>query len=263
MNASGVYVSPPALEWALDQFKELNRDQIALFYCLAISVQPTVKPTRKLDDPFVEELLRYLGAPIRGGGQAVFNPIEGKWRAPDYLFSTVFGRLLNGSHWWTGDEGFLTRSGKGWPAVFQFEEKGYRQLMLRIGAPNLAYKNRLPDLATALLYMSRMDLAPYGLTRDSGPEDILNCYFNTFLKSNEFLRGLFREAEGEPLNFLTAVKPEEEIRMSCYPPSPFSSEPKKNVLLYADDVTTLNKMSHDNEMLADTVRRLIERNAND
>lgn len=238
----------------------LKRDQLALFFCLTIAKEPVIAKTNKITSPFSQELLRYLGAPIKGGGVGFFNPIEGKWRSENYLFSTVSGRLLNGSHWWTGADGFIKRTPtKDWPATFSFDRQGFETLLRRYSSPNLAYANRLPLEAVAILYFRDQDLSIYSLTQESSISELTKLYQEKVLENRQELVGLFRESHGEfsrPLFVGETVG--EEVWIGIFPPSPHSSEPKKNVLLYSDDVDSLNAMSEGNEMIADTLRRLLK-----
>lgn len=260
MNALGVFIKPAAAKVALGELRTLKNDQLALFFCLAVSNEPVIQQKNKLDSPFSKELLRYLGAPIRGGGVAFFNPLDGKWRSENYLFSTVSGRLLNGSHWWTGVDGFIKRTpAKDWPARFDFDSDGFQNLMRRYSAPNLAYENRLPLEAVAILYFRDQNLIADGLSESSDISDLVALYKNKILHNRPELVGLFRESFEKSWGEIFASQPaNEENWLEIYPPSPHSSEPKKNVLLYTDDIAYLQAMSDRDEMIADTLRRLLK-----
>ena len=257
MNNAGAYVTGEAIKWALNQLRLIQKDQAALFFCLAISNVESVKPTRKITDPFVNELLRYIGAPVKGGGTAVFNPVDGKWRSENYISSTVFGRLLNGSHWWTGSDGFLTRTpALGWPATIEFKNKGFQALFKRIGSPNLAYTNRLPLQAVAILYFKN-DLLNIDPKTSDGLAEVTEKYKTEVIRGNNDLLGLFKEVEaGAPPSVLQENRLTETELMACFPPSPHSSEPKQNALLYQDDINELKKMSVADESIAETFRRI-------
>ena len=135
----GTYLSKEAITWARMQLEKLSKDQIALLYFLIFARCPKVDRTIPAKrEKFESEFYKYFGVPIKGGGVASFNPFDGKWRAPNYINSTVYGRLLVGSHRWTeGSEAFFTRtpSSSGWPAEFSLTDEGFDNLLYRNQPP--------------------------------------------------------------------------------------------------------------------------------
>lgn len=252
-----MYVTKEALLWARGQLSELPQDQAALFWCLILSKEPVVSSISHVAESFIDELYRYFGAPIAGGGTGVFNPMDSKWKAENYIQSTVFGRLLNGSHWWTSpDKGFLARSRKdGWPATFQFDAGGASRLFLRQKPPSTSSARRLPIAAVAVYYYKFDRLEK---SQVSTLEELVAKYRREVLVVNPELEKLFDT--DTPVFWGTPFSDQElslSEKLSCFPASPYSSEPKQNVLLYTDDVKEMQKSLIDGQTIADLVRSLI------
>ena len=254
-----VYITKDAILWARTQLKSLPTDQFALFWCLIFQKAPKVSSPPHLSDPFVKEFHRYFGAPIPGGGIGVFNPIDSKWKAEQYIQSTVYGRLLNGSHWWTSTErGFLKRNKKdGWPAEFTFDSDGAKSLFLRPNAPSTSACERLPLSAVAIHYY-KFD------TLDSSEvnsiDSLTKKYQEEVVNQNPYLQELFALDStaywGSPLSENPLS---DQDAMSCFPPSPYSGESKQNALLYTEDIKYMQGMLKEGETLADLVRTYISR----
>lgn len=191
MVTMGKYVSASAITWSIRELSKLPKDQLALIFALVISKAPEVEyPKGNFVPPFLEEMQRYLSAPKSKTKMGIFNPIDSQWRADNYYQSTVFGRLLNGSHSWTSPEvGYFERTPKsGWPAKLTFTEDGYRRLFLRTSPPCLKFEYRLPILAIAIYYYRQINLAERAVKT---PEDLVRVYTEDVLDSNEHLTNLF------------------------------------------------------------------------
>lgn len=191
MEITGKFVSESAVKWALSELKKIPKNQLALIFALIVSKCPEISyPKGSPKGPFELEMGRYLDAPIDQTKDSVFNPIEGDWRARDYIQSTVYGRLLNGSHSWTSPEvGYFERTPKsGWPAKIVFSQQGYDRLFIRTSPPCLKSEYRLPVLAIAIYYYRQIDLA--NLDVDS-PQSLVDLYSKDVISTNPNLVKLF------------------------------------------------------------------------
>ena len=57
-----MYLSKEAIKWAIEQLRTLPKDQLALFFFLAIAKEGKVsRGTTGNPSPFEKEILRYLG----------------------------------------------------------------------------------------------------------------------------------------------------------------------------------------------------------
>jgi hypothetical protein len=251
------YLTADAIVWARSQLANLKKDQAALLWCLILSKTPTVQYDSSQKSDFVIEFNRYFGAPIPGRGVGVFSPIDSKWKAENYLQSTVLGRLLNGSHWWTSpDRGFLERAPKDkWPAHFSFNKEGADRLFLRKGAPSTSGVARLPLAAIAIFYY-RFD--PLSLGADPSIEELVDLYKQEVLSLNPLLCELFEADTAVYWGQLFAdISLSEQERMSCFPSSPYGGEAKQNALLYVEDVRELHQRLGEGETIADLVRHFL------
>ena len=193
MESVGVFVSRSALTWSLAELRKLPKDQLALIFALILSKVPTVEyPREGHKSPFEIEMGKYLEAPISSTRDGVFNPIDGQWRAENYFQSTVFGRLLNGSHSWTSPElGYFERTPKsGWPARIEFTQRGFEKLFLRTSPPCLKREHLLPILAVAVYYLRQVDLKPFGI---SSTESLVRHYSELVLGQNPHVGKLFEK----------------------------------------------------------------------
>jgi hypothetical protein len=254
-----MYLTKEAVVWARGKLAELPQDQAALFWCLILTKEPEVSSISHDSDGFIGEYHKYFGAPIAGGGIGVFNPFDSKWKAENYIQSTVFGRLLNGSHWWTSPEkGFLTRSRKdGWPARFEFNSGGSRNLFLREKAPSTSAAPRLPIAPVAIYYYKFADLKK---SEVATLDQLVEKFKREVVALNLALETLFNTDSpvfwGSPFSEHELSAQE---KIDCFPPAPYSSEPKQNVLLYVEDVSELRKTLADGQSIADLVRSLMKR----
>ena len=191
MTAVGKFVSASAITWAASELRKLPKDQLALIFALIVSKVPNIDyPRGVADNPFTSEMKKYLWAPKSISANGIFNPIDGQWRADNYFQSTVFGRLLNGSHSWTSPEvGYFERLPKsGWPAKIEFSEDGFGRLFLRTAPPCLKFEYRLPILALAIYYYRQINLSALVLET---PQDLVDHYSTEVLSSNPLLTKLF------------------------------------------------------------------------
>ena len=257
---TGIYITPVAVQWALKQLIEIPKDQLALLFFLMLTKEPNVC-RGQIGNPssFEKEFGRYLSGPVKGGGDAVFNPFAAEWRAAEYINSTVYGRLLNGSHRWTeGVEAFFSRSpATSWPAKFEINDTGFDNLRLRSSPPCLKLAHRLPLSAIAIIYYRFIDLS------ESAPEslnDLVKLYKKEVLFINNRLLELFVEGPNFLSNVLFRSSPlSESEKLSCYPPSPYSGEPKKSVLVYEDDIDAIKARLKPGEDIADFMKKLLKK----
>ncbi len=254
-----MYLSKGAIKWSIEQLRTLPKDQLALFFFLALAREGKVsRGTAGNPSPFEREILRYLGAPLEGGGVAAFNPFSLEWRAAEYMNSTVFGRLLNGSHKWTeGEDAFFTRTpAKGWPATLTLEEKGFDNLRGRLSPPCLKKSFRLPLTAVAVYYFRFFDLSFFS---PGSMTDVVAEYRKEVLSLNERLEELFVPGPNYLRGdlFVNTALSERE-KLECYPPSPFSGEVRKSVLIYADDLERIKQRLNEGQDIADFVRNLLD-----
>lgn len=256
----GLYLTPTAVKWSVSQLRLLPKNQTALFFFLILARCPAVDRTNpKKRKDFEEEFYRYFGGPIKGGGTAVYDPFGGEWRAEEYINSTVYGRLLVGSHKWTeGEEAFFQRipSGGGWPALFNLTDYGFDNLKLRAHPPCLRFEHRLRQNVIAIYYYRFEDLSGYGL---SNQQDLLVLYKNTVIADNPRLSELFREGP----SFIGSIFRQEPLseyeKISCYPTAPFSTDVKHREFLYANDLDIIKSKLNNGETVADYVHRMLWR----
>lgn len=255
----GLYLTPQAIKWAVYSLSNLPKNQTALFFFLIFAKCPDVDRTSVARRTrFEEEFHRYFGGPIKGGGIAVYDPFGKEWRAEQYINSTVYGRLLVGSHKWTeGSEAFFSRKPKsgGWPAKFELTEEGFDALKYRSSPPCLKYEYRLPLTATAIYYFRFDDLSPYNPTN---LDDLISLYRKIVITTHPKLHLLFQESQKLSGMELFRRDPlSESEKLSCFPPSPFSTEEKTRALLYVDDVDLIDSRLKAGESIADYVRYLL------
>lgn len=254
------YLTSAAIKWALSELKKIPKDQLALLFFLMLVKSPTVKRGKHGEPSAFEiEFQKYLSGPVLGGGSAVFNPFDQQWRAADYLNSTVFGRLLNGSHKWTeGTEAFFIREPtSSWPANFRLTDRGFDNLRERTTPPCLKNSNRLPLNAMAVYYFRFLDLSEFN---PQTMPDLVAEFNKTIVNKHERLKELFVSGtnflRGELFTHSALTEPE---MIACYPPSPFSGEPKKNALLYEDDIDAIKARLSSGQEIADYIRQLLRK----
>lgn len=254
-----MFLSQDAILWALNHLEVLPKDQLVLFFFLALAKEGTLsRGTPGNPSPFENEIMKYLGAPLPGEGKAVFSPLEHQWRATDYMNSTVYGRLLNGSHRWTeGKDAFFSREpATGWPAKFTLNEKGFDNLRTRTSPPCLRASSRLPMTAVAIYYFRFLDLSEFA---PRSLKDLVAEYRREVLDKHPRLDELFVPGP----NFLSGTLFSSEAltereMLECYPPCPSSGEPKKNVLLYKEDLEAIKTHMSAGEDVSDYVRNLLK-----
>ncbi|CAB4622014.1 unannotated protein [freshwater metagenome] len=253
------FVTPDAVRWALAELKKRQSDQSALFLQIALARFPKVPPRAEGEAPFIGELMRYIGVPKPNGSHQIFNPMRGEWLAENYVGSTIFGRLLNGSHWWTiGEMAILERvPSTGLPAVIRPTEETFQKLMQRTKSPYLHAGQRLPRVATAILYFRGVDVGQLSV---SDPETLWRVYFEQALGSLNLLEKLF-ERPGENAIFwgelFQTSKPTQEELRACYP----VGGPKAQIGIYASDMEEIQSKLKPNENEADFISRLLRGNA--
>ena len=254
-----LYLTIPAVKWSVTQLRLLPKNQTALLFFLIFGVSPEVGPSgsgSRAD--FEEEFYRYFGGPIRGGGIAVYDPFGGQWRAENYIHSTVYGRLLVGSHKWTeGSEAFFQRDPQagGWPARFELTDNGFDNLRYRTESPCLKYEYRLPLAAVATYYFRFDDLSSY---RPASQRDVVDIYRHRVVSKHPRLGELFVEGSSFMGALFSPEPASDSERTSCFPPSPFSMEPQQRALLYRGDIDYIRSRLENNETIADYVRRMIQ-----
>jgi hypothetical protein len=250
------FITPDAVKWALGILKKLTSDQSALFIQIVLSKFPYVPPRSEGDAPFVGELMRYIGVAKQTGNFDLFNPMRGEWLAENYVGSTLYGRLLNGSHWWTlGNEAILSRTpASGLPAEITPNEETFQRLLLRTRSPYLSAGQRLPRLATAILYFRNVDLHEFHV---SDPESLWDAYFQVGLQSSKLLERLF-EREGDNAVYwgglLQDTQPGlDEIR-DCFP----AGGPKAQIGVFSSDMEKLQLLRRNGENEAQVIHRLLK-----
>jgi hypothetical protein len=251
------YLTQAAIRWAMDTLVNIPRDQSCLLYFLILTKKSTVKKGGVTGmTPFEEEFYRYFGAPIKGGGVGCFNPFDKRWMAEDYISSTVFGRLLNGSHWWTdGDEGFFSRNpGRQFPAEMDILPNAFERLQDRTTYPCLKPGSLLPMTAVSVWYYRGQ---PVEIENTTNMNDLVKRLKADVLDLNPDLHKLFFQGGAGPLNPFSDEPLSEEEMLAIYPVCPFAGEPKTNVRLYVDDVNTLRSAGVDVNQIADYFRQLI------
>src|SRR4030042_2055188 len=254
----GLFITAKAVRWSVNQLNLLPKNQTALLFFLIFAVCPEVGSSNsKSRQEFETEFHRYFGGPIRGDGIAVYDPCGGQWRAENYIHSTVYGRLLVGSHRGTeGTEAFFQREPKagGWPAQFELTDKGFDNLKYRNESPSLRYEYRLPLTAIATYYYRFDDISHYHLVDQRG---LVQLYKQKILSKHSRLGELFVEGSWFLDTIFSAQSLTEKEKISCFPPSPFMGEPQQRVLLYADDIDYIKGQLKDGETIAEYVHNSI------
>ncbi len=252
------YLKKTSVRWAYETLRQIARDQSCLLFFLILTKSKTVvKGPSGHMSPFQKEFYRYFGAPLKGGGVGCFNPLDGRWMAEDYISSTVFGRLLNGSHWWTDAvNGFFERQPpKKFPADLTISPKAFSNLSERTTFPCLKPEGLLPMTAIAVWYYRDTPIETAIINDLSG----LVALFNSeVIARNQDLKKLFSEGGTGPVSPYQESPLSEEETLSIYPPCPYSGEPKTNVLLYVDDVKSVKQSGVEVDELPDFFRKLIK-----
>ena len=222
------YLTPEAILWARAQIEDLPKDQIGLVFALLASRSPVISYD-SIDmsqrSEFLQHTLRYFGAPIALGAWGFFVPLDGKWRSDDYLMSTVMGRLLNGSHWWTAAGGFIGRNpSTGWPATFSFGIRGFEVLRRRTRPPFLTGGKRLPLSAMAIWYFRHEDIAESNL-------ESLVLRYKEEINSSEFdVLRIFEDNKTIFWGDLTrSTDLTDDERKKCYPGLAMKLSPKHTI----------------------------------
>jgi hypothetical protein len=253
-----MYLKPNTVKWSLNTLKQIPRDQSGLCYFLIFSVVNIVKKEKPPDkSKFENEFFRYFGAPLKGGGVGCFNPFDGRWMAEDYINSTVFGRLLNGSHWWTDSrQGFFDRVPPNqFPAEMKLKENAFEVLQNRTKYPCLKPSALLPLTAMAVLYY-RYDQVE--IQNVNNLTDLVRNFKKEIFSKNSGLEVLFSSGPAGPLSPYQITKPLEEELISVYPACPYNGEPQINVRLYADDINAVKSFAGISvDQFSDYFRKLI------
>lgn len=251
------YLNRVAIRWAMDALATIPRDQSCLLFFLILTMRSTVKKGGAAGmTPFEREFYRYFGAPIKGGGVGCFNPFDKRWMAEDYISSTVFGRLLNGSHWWTDvDEGFFSRNpGRSFPAEMGILPNAFERLENRTTHPCLRPGSLLPMTAVSVWYYRGEQVE---IENTANLNDLVTNFKADVLALNPNLHKLFYEGGAGPLNPYNNEPLSEDEMLAIYPACPFAGEPKTNVRLYVEDVNTVRRAGIDANQIADYFRKLI------
>lgn len=251
------YLNKAAISWAMDSLANIPRDQMCLLYFLILTKKSTVKKGGVAGiSPFEKEFYRYFGAPIKGGGVGCFNPFDKRWMAEDYISSTIFGRLLNGSHWWTdADKGFFSRNpGSQFPAEMGILPEAFERLRDRSTYPCLKPGSLLPLTAVSVWYYRGDQIAVDDTTN---LKDLVKKFKKDVLILNSNLIQIFFEGGAGPINPYIDKPISESEMLAIYPPCPFAAEPKTNVRLYVDDVNTVKRAGFDANQIAEFFRKLI------
>lgn len=255
------YLTQEAIEWSLKELKRLPKNQTVLLYFLIFGKEPVVDRGRAFS-PFEVEFYKYFGAPIKGGGTAVYDPFSGEWRAENYITSTVYGRLLVGGHKWTeGQESYFSRTpaGSGWPAEFGLTERGFENLLFRSSPPCLKSEYRLPLYAMAIFYYRRDPLPDQCSTID----DLVGRYVDEVVDRHKTLKKLFTAGyafSGSKL--FDSQELSYNSYQACYPSPPYSTKEQLSVRLYKEDVSEIKKNLREGLSLADYVSEMIKKGRN-
>ncbi len=236
-----MYLKASTIKWALGELNKVPRDQAALFYFLIFnSVNLVKRGTAQQKSKFETEFYKYFGGPLKGGGVGCFNPFDGRWMAEEYINSTVYGRLLNGSHWWTdSNQGFFDRNPPTqFPAEIKISSRAFDNLDDRTTSPCLKSSSLLPMSAVAVLYYRYEEL---NVNNSNNLTDVVNKFQNEILSTNKQLKQLFSSGATGPLTPYQKSKPSEDEIMSVYPPCPYKGESQVNVRLYVDDVNAVKR----------------------
>ena len=234
-----MYLKPNTVKWSLDTLKQIPRDQAGLFYFLIFSIVNTVKRGKAHEQSkFENEFYRYFGGPLKGHGIGCFNPFDGRWMAEDYINSTVYGRLLNGSHWWTDSrQGFFDRiPANQFPAEMTLKTDAFETLENRLTYPCMRATALLPLSAIAVLYYRNTSIE---VKNENNLTDIVQKYKKEILSKNSELTALFTAGPSGPISPFQEAKPTEDELISVYPSCPYKGESQINVRLYADDVSAV------------------------
>lgn len=252
------YLTLQAIQWSINRLADLPKNQTALLYFLIFPHSPKVDRTNPSSNAsFIKEFYRYFGGFIKGGGIACYDPFAREWRAEEYLNSTVYGRLLVGSHKWTeGDEAFFLRDPRsgGWPAQFLLTDGGFNNLKYRSSPPCLKFDYRLPIKVMAVYYYRFDDLSDLDL---SGLEDLTEQYRKTVISKHPRLGELFKEGPSYLGSLFTDEPLAEANKISCYPPAPFCNETMTKQLLYTGDVEYIRTKLKAGQTIADYIRKLL------
>jgi hypothetical protein len=254
-KSNSSFVTPNAVKWALKEFKKLKSDQSALFFQLALAKFPSVPPRSSGDAPFVAELLRYVGVRKPNGNFQIFNPMGGKWLAENYLGSTVYGRLINGSHKWTLSESPILKRvpETGFPADIRPTESTIQNLSRSERPPHLNAGQRLPRVATAILYFRYTNVGSLGI---SDPATLWDVFVAEAFSASPFLSKLFERPADDAVfwgDLFQESEPTLNEIMDCYP----GGGPKSRVGIYVNDHDEILSRLRNDEDEADYIRRLL------
>lgn len=253
-----MYLKPNTVKWSLETLKQIPRDQAGLCYFLILSIVNTVNRGKAPEhSEFEKEFYRYFGGPLKGGGVGCFNPFDGRWMAEDYINSTVYGRLLNGSHWWTdARQGFFHRTPPNqFPAEMTLKVDAFETLENRPTYPCIRATALLPLSAIAVLYYRN---EPIEIKHINNLSDVVQKFKKEVLSKNQQLDALFTAGPSGPISLFQEKKPSADELISVYPLCPYKGESQINVRLYTDDVAAVK--SHEGistDQFSDYFRKLI------
>jgi hypothetical protein len=257
MGNESVYLTADSIRWASKQLQTVPENQLLLVFILVLISQPDIQRTSASKNPFVVELEKYIGGPLKGGGTGIFNPFSWEWRAEDYLQSTVFGRLLNGSHSWTNSaSGYISRNPeREWPANFVFDRKGLDRLKKRSTPPCLKAGSRLPLSAIAIWYYKFDELKP---NQANSIEALRETFIAKLNLENPLAVSFFEDEDNVFWGDLVSHLPlNDDEKIALFPASTYLAEPRKKVSIFEDDLKTLKMMQQPYEDISDVIRRLI------
>lgn len=271
----GQFFTNDSVNWALINLSNLPKDQTGILFYLIFSKLGGQYSGFKLNsrgksrETFEKEFLRYFSGSLADGTPVPFDPFSKSWRADNYIQSTVFGRVINGSHWWTHPEkGFISRNpATGWPAEFKPHPEALNRLRERTTPPNLTSPNKIPLVALTAWYYRFEDIS--GICTTENVLDVMKHYLSSLrLKPNSeaLIFSDIRET-GESLQvnpyMLSSVKispvsiTKAEAK-SIFPSRTQIMELRKNLRVFEVDFEKIKRMRVAGEDDADVIRRLIQ-----
>jgi hypothetical protein len=257
MTNESVFLTADSIKWASSQLQLVPDNQLLLIFILVLAAEPDIQRTNASRNPFLIELEKYIGGPLKGGGNATYNLFTGTWRAEDYLQSTVFGRLLNGGHGWTNPaSGYLIRTPeRQWPANFKFSSECLNRLKKRSSPPYLKAGSRLPLSAVAIWYYKFEELES---SQVNDIESLRRKYLAKLEQSNSLTLNFFEEEDNLFWgNLLSQTPLTDDEKTDLFPQSPFMAEPRIKISVFEDDLKVIKQMKQPNEDIADVIRRMI------
>jgi hypothetical protein len=272
----GQYFTIDSIRWALASLSRLPKDQTGILFYLIFAKLAGQYGGFRLDNSghtreiFEKEFMRYFSGPLSDGTLVPFDPFSKNWRADRYITSTVFGRVINGSHWWTHlERGFISREPQtGWPAEFSPHPDALGRLLNRPDPPNLVSSNKISLVALTAWYYRFEDVSTMG---EEGLDvlNVINYYLASLrLKSNTspLIFSDVKEANGAlqvnpyTLSYvkISPIQITKAEASSIFPPRTKITELRKNLRVFEADFEKIKLMTAPGEDEADVIRRLLQ-----